>query len=503
MAPLAASAREGIEELAARLDEASLRAAELLAGKSAALKAMIEAAGSELKAAGQTLDSQADQFRAAAQNAAQAPQSAAVELDRQAKSIQAVGEAAAARAEFVLARQERQRIAMLDLLARLNQDADAFQLAMEKHHATVEKSATVMTGEAQRLNDLAAEGVARIDAAAAGASERSTQHAAGFQRDAEQVKQTVDTVTAGILALMQTLREAAANAQALISDSTAEAKRRSAEMVGEAMAQCEQLLRAASSVAEEADKARDQLSQAAETAERHIVSLPGIATKEAQRVRETVRAETEQILDISARAIATLQSRSRHRAGEPEALSRAGGPAAPESMGEGLRGLARRITGPKRKNESRPAEPVSGSYSLSAVLAAADAGGQKSPRHQGNVASLAGLQTMLADLAGDLSDLGDHSADPALWRRYLDGDRAVFARTLAGAMGPESIDRIAALYRDNPRFHDAADTYLAEFESMLMRAREGDRDGFFASTLLSADTGKLYLAIAYALGRLA
>src|SRR5260221_3769164 len=100
--------RAGIEGLANRLDDAAQRAAEALAGRAAQLKSMIEAAGGELRSAGTTLETQSAQFREAAERAAAAPQQAAVEVDPQAKNIAAMADASAARAEFVLPRQEKQ-----------------------------------------------------------------------------------------------------------------------------------------------------------------------------------------------------------------------------------------------------------------------------------------------------------------------------------------------------------------------------------------------------------
>jgi hypothetical protein len=276
------------------------------------------------------------------------------------------------------------------------------------------------------------------------------------------------------------------------------------------MGQCDHLLRAASTVAEEAEKARASLAKAAEEAERHIIALPGIAAQEAERVRETLRSETEKMLDMSARALAAMQNRSGRKTTltppgeEPRAEAQpAAAPAgtAAEPASEGLRGLARRITAAKRK---APADerPARGSYNLSAVLAAAEASDLKPALRSGATAALNALQAALADIAVDLDTAIAGSESPDMWRRYLEGDRAVFARKLAGSVGPKTVNKIAKLYRDDMRFHEAADAYLQEFESLLQRARAGDRDGLLASTLLSADTGKIYLTVAYALGRL-
>jgi hypothetical protein len=489
--------RERIDMIAATLTEASSRASELVAGRAAQLKAMIESAEGTLKTAGQLLETQAAGFRAAAQAAAEAPHSAAVELDKQAKHIESVSDAAMARSEFLLGRHERHRTAMSELLQRLKEEGGTLDSALAKQRAALEQSIGALSGQAKVFETMASETERQLESIMSAGSARATQLTASFGREAEHVKETCEMAAGTLGKLVTSLHDAGAGAQALIGETAAEARSSAKALVGEAMAECQKLVKTSTDLATQTNAIKESLVRTVTDVEKHLLSLPGVAQQEAARVRETMRAETEEILDISARTLATLHARSAGRTKPPQAQP------IPESEpeAEGLLGLARRLAQRPKKRDPQP-EPKS--WEMSTLLSAVDSGHNNGKELKPLAAATIGaLEAALSDIAIDLDAL-DIESQPNQedWRRYLAGDRSVFARRIADAIDEDAIARIATLNRENARFREAANTYMDEFEALLGRAREGDNGGLLASTVLSADTGKIYLAIAYALGRL-
>jgi len=487
-----------LESLGDHLSDAATRAAETVAGRSAQLRASIETAEGALKMATQGLDVQAAGFRSAAQAAADAPHQAAVELDNQSKKIEQVSDAALARAEFVLARQEKHRQQMNEMLGKLKEDGAVFENNLAQQRTGMEQAINALGGEAKRFEMLTGDSERHLELIMANAASRANQLTAAFAREAERLKETSDAANTVLTTLITTLRDAGTGAQTLIGESAAQAKHDARTLVGEAMAECDKLLRAAGEMSAEATQIRTSLARSIEEVERHLTRLPTVAQGEAQRVRQMVQSETDQILDISARTLSTIHQRAARPSIAP--------PPAPETPeGEGLKGLARKLT-QRPKRDLRDAVGMSSgtnkSWEMKTLLAAVETNGpiQLQP---GSVAALGALEVALADMAVDLEAIVVNAAPgDEDWKRYLSGDRAVFARKLAGAIDDDTIDRITTLYREDPRFHEAADAYLSEFEGLLTKAREGDGGGLLTSTILSADTGKIYLAVAYALGRL-
>lgn len=489
--------RERIDTLSAQLGENASRASELVAGRAAQLKATLEAAEGTLKNAGQLLEVQAANFRASTESAAEAPHRAAVELDKQAKAIEAVSDAAIARAEFVLGRHERHRIGMAELLQRLEQEGGAFDASVSQQRAAMEQSIGALSGQAKVFETMARETERELESIMSAGAARATELTAGFGRESERMKEISEIASASLSKLVKGLHEAGSGAQALIGQTSAQATSSAKTLVGEAMAECQKLVQTSAKLADQTNAIRQAFSVSVGEVEKHLQSLPGVAQQEAARVREVVRAETDSILDMSSRTLSTIHARMPSRVGQPVTPEQA--PPAPES--DGLLSRARKLTQrPKKKDAPTGNKP----WEMSTLLSAVDSGETPSRELKpGTAAALGALEAALADMAVDLDAIViDSQPNDEDWRRYLAGDRAVFARRIADAIDEPSIARISTLNRENVRFREAASIYLDEFEALLERARQGDNGGLLASTLLSADTGKIYLAVAYALGRL-
>jgi hypothetical protein len=491
-----------IEAMGDSLTEAAGRAGESVAGRAAQLKATMESAERTLKMATQSLDVQAAGFRAAVTQASEAPLQAAKTLESQAARIAEVSDAAMGRAEFVLARHEKHRNQMGELVLKLRDESESFENILTQQRAGMELAIQALGGETGKFENVATETEQRLDAIMKATVAQASQLTSAFAREADRLTQAGENASAILTDLSASLKDASLGAQTLIGESASQAKHDARLLVGEAMAECERLLRASGEMSAEASKIRNILSETTRDMEKHLIRLPGLAEEEARRVRQMMMTETELILDLSARTMSTLHARSTGKLTPPDL----GGPMKPpvaEPEAEGLKSLARKLT--MRKPDARAGE--SKSWEMKTLLAAAEQdNGIRYPKSDrpgfDTAATLGALELALADMAIDLSALDTAEAGEGDWKRYLAGDRAVFARRLADTIDEDAVDRITNLYRDDKRFHDAADAYLAEFEKLLTRAREGDGGGLLTSTLLSADTGKVYLAIAYALGRL-
>jgi hypothetical protein len=93
-------------------------------------------------------------------------------------------------------------------------------------------------------------------------------------------------------------------------------------------------------------------------------------------------------------------------------------------------------------------------------------------------------------------DVGDTA-----WKRYLEGDKSLFARSTVRLADKDTARKIARHFAHDPAFQEEASRYLDQFEQLIHRVLKDPDGESFALVLLSSDIGKLYVMIAEAVGR--
>ncbi|MEZ5708837.1 MAG: hypothetical protein R3E02_05560 [Blastomonas sp.] len=88
------------------------------------------------------------------------------------------------------------------------------------------------------------------------------------------------------------------------------------------------------------------------------------------------------------------------------------------------------------------------------------------------------------------------------WAAYLKGDRGIFTRRAVRLLDSGEVKEIAQFYADDPDFAEQVNRFIHDFEAMLRNVLSTRDGGVIGVTLLSSDTGKLYVALAQAIERL-
>lgn len=122
-----------------------------------------------------------------------------------------------------------------------------------------------------------------------------------------------------------------------------------------------------------------------------------------------------------------------------------------------------------------------------------------SARNQSQTDLLRDATVILDRLQGfsvDMAHIFTPKSEDTLWKKYYDGDKAVFMRHITKMISTTQHKKILSLYESNEDFRLAITRYMAEFEGMTKKAQEGEENKLLMSVLIGSDVGRLYMVLA-------
>ncbi len=204
--------------------------------------------------------------------------------------------------------------------------------------------------------------------------------------------------------------------------------------------------------------------------------------------------ETENLQSVTSSLAQRLAGGARQvvAAAQPAAATPAPAGAPPHAQGG-----VRIKSGPPPQQQDRAGD----SWSVGDLLARAS-----QPAHNNGMATQqqrppappSGAELRLTDLARAI----DHGTAADVWQRFQRGERNIFSRQLYTHDGQVAFDEISARYQRDPDFQSTVNRYIGDFERLLSDAEGNDQDPAVVQNYLTSETGRVYLVLAHASGRL-
>ena len=113
----------------------------------------------------------------------------------------------------------------------------------------------------------------------------------------------------------------------------------------------------------------------------------------------------------------------------------------------------------------------------------------------------AAVSGSLESISLDIARLVDTEAASEMWERWRAGDTTAVSRRLYTAAGQQTFDELRRRYRNDQPFRESVDRYVKEFERLLAKIGQNDRDGSQSRVAMLSDSGKVYIMLAHASGR--
>lgn len=525
--------RESLEEIARTLGSESDAISRAIREQVEAVRGLTGKAESDLKAAGDRVSEQAGTLGRVSEAARAGADATALMLERQSSRLEVVAAGALGKAEELGQRYDQQRATIAEAADRMNAERERLDSAFERHRTTMETADAALARHTAQIG-VAVENLgtgieATFDTAAARAAALRDMIAGEIRNAAAEaesastaVSRSAGAATRAIGATVDELKAATGALSTDVARSAAEAIDKTTEKVKSAtVSMSEEVMRVTTALtseiagrtgelrgiieatASESDNAAERfnaamirlggtareagraLHEATDDLAARIDELPGEAAESALALKNVLQEQVSAlatIAEIVVRHARTLdRSAPLHDIGAPARPA----PQAPREAESPRRwGLSDLLAAAERKPAAPDAADITG-------------GGERDFQR----ASLHVIETLQA-LAIDLDAALEQSPPAELWQRYQAGERNVFTRRLYNLAGRDLYDRIATKYKKDADFRTHVDRFTATFENLLGAATARDRDNILVQTYLTSDTGKVYLMLGQATGKL-